>query len=36
MAPTVAALMGAELRLDQRWQADQVHTFEELAKGYQV
>jgi glycerol-3-phosphate dehydrogenase len=36
MAPTVAALMGAELRLDQRWQRGQVRAFEELAKGYLV
>jgi glycerol-3-phosphate dehydrogenase len=36
MAPTVAALMAAELRLDQGWQDGQVRAFQELAKGYQV
>jgi len=36
MAPTVAALMGGELRLDRRWQEEQVRAFQELAKGYQV
>lgn len=36
MAPGVAALMGAELQLDKRWQTDQVRAFEELARGYLV
>jgi glycerol-3-phosphate dehydrogenase len=36
MAPTVAALMVAELRLDQGWQDGQVRAFQELAKGYLV
>jgi glycerol-3-phosphate dehydrogenase len=32
MAPTVAALLGAELRLDQRWQEEQVRAFQDLAR----
>jgi glycerol-3-phosphate dehydrogenase len=36
MAPEVAALMGAELQLDKRWQVEQVRAFEELARGYLV
>jgi glycerol-3-phosphate dehydrogenase len=36
MAPVVAALMAAELRLDHHWQVEQVRAFEELARGYLV
>jgi glycerol-3-phosphate dehydrogenase len=36
MAPAVAVLMAAELRLGPGWQEEQVQAFQELAKRYQV
>lgn len=36
MAPCVAALMAKELERDEAWQAKEVNTFLELAKGYLV
>jgi len=36
MAPRVAALMARELGRDQAWQAKEVNTFRELARGYLV
>jgi glycerol-3-phosphate dehydrogenase len=36
MAPRVAALLAAELSREDQWAAEQVRTFNELAKGYSV
>jgi glycerol-3-phosphate dehydrogenase len=36
MAPRVAALMAKELERDENWQAKQVNTFREVARGYVV
>lgn len=34
MAPEVARLMAGELKRDAAWQSDQVHAYQNLAKGY--
>jgi len=36
MAPRVAAILSRELRRDELWQADQVNSFTQVAKGYLV
>jgi glycerol-3-phosphate dehydrogenase len=36
VAPTVAALMAAELGRDEAWQLEQVQSFNEIAKNYLV
>jgi glycerol-3-phosphate dehydrogenase len=36
MAPKVASILSSELGRDERWQADQVNSFNQVAKGYLV